>query len=93
MLHSTVFPSGVGAFGEVTLVRKYDCSYLYAMKTLRKSDIIKRNQMAHVKAERDILAESDNDWVVKLYYSFQVRPLAYFCKYQLSNKMSSNGLI
>ena len=27
--------------------------------------------MAHVKAERDILAEADNEWVVKLYYSFQ----------------------
>jgi serine/threonine-protein kinase LATS1/2 len=56
----------------VALVRKYDGSKLYAMKTLRKSDVIKRNQVAHVKAERDILAESDNDWVVKLYYSFQV---------------------
>ena len=29
-------------------------------------------QVAHVKAERDILAEADNEWVVKLYYSFQV---------------------
>ena len=28
--------------------------------------------MAHVKAERDILAEADNEWIVKLYYSFQV---------------------
>ena len=25
-----------------------------------------------MKAERDILAEADNEWVVKLYYSFQV---------------------
>lgn len=31
--------------------------------------------MAHVKAERDILAEADNEWVVKLYYSFQVPKL------------------
>ena len=29
-------------------------------------------KVAHVKAERDILAEADNEWVVKLYYSFQV---------------------
>lgn len=57
----------------MALVRKYDGSKLYAMKTLRKSDVLRRNQVAHVKAERDILAESDNDWVVKLYYSFQVR--------------------
>ena len=69
---------GVGAFGEVTLVRKKDVHQLYAMKTLRKSEVLKRNQVAHVKAERDILAEADNEWVVKLYYSFQDRDNLYF---------------
>uniref|UniRef100_A0A0B7AYS4 non-specific serine/threonine protein kinase n=1 Tax=Arion vulgaris TaxID=1028688 RepID=A0A0B7AYS4_9EUPU len=69
---------GVGAFGEVALVRKRDVGSLYAMKTLKKSNVIKRNQVAHVKAERDILAEADNEWVVKLYYSFQDRDSLYF---------------
>lgn len=69
---------GVGAFGEVTLVRKRDAGHFYAMKTLRKSDVLKRNQVAHVKAERDILAEAENEWVVKLYYSFQDRDNLYF---------------
>ena len=63
---------GTGAFGEVDLVRKRDSGKLYALKTLRKRDVLRRNQVAHVKAERDILAEADNEWVVKLYYSFQV---------------------
>ena len=63
---------GIGAFGEVTLVRKVDSPQLCAMKTLKKHEVLKRNQVAHVKAERDILAEADNEWVVKLYYSFQV---------------------
>ena len=45
---------------------------LYAMKTLRKSHVVERKQVAHVIAEKDILAEADNDWIVKLYYSFQV---------------------
>jgi serine/threonine-protein kinase LATS1/2 len=71
-------PIGVGAFGEVTLVRKIDTKHLYAMKTLRKADVLKRNQVAHVKAERDILAEADNEWVVKLYYSFQDSDILYF---------------
>lgn len=71
-MFTKIKPIGVGAFGEVTLVRKIDTNHLYAMKTLRKSDVLKRNQVAHVKAERDILAEADNEWVVKLYYSFQV---------------------
>lgn len=69
---------GVGAFGEVHLVKKKDVDQLYAMKTLRKIDVYKRNQVAHVKAERDILAEADNEWVVKLYYSFQDREFLYF---------------
>ncbi|KAK3602877.1 hypothetical protein CHS0354_018736 [Potamilus streckersoni] len=69
---------GIGAFGEVALVRKKDVHQLYAMKTLRKSDVLKRNQVAHVKAERDILAEADNEWVVKLYYSFQDQENLYF---------------
>lgn len=71
-------PIGVGAFGEVTLVKKIDTNHLYAMKTLRKADVLKRNQVAHVKAERDILAEADNEWVVKLYYSFQDSDILYF---------------
>lgn len=69
---------GVGAFGEVCLTRKVDTRALYAMKTLRKKDVLKRNQVAHVKAERDILAEADNEWVVRLYYSFQDKESLYF---------------
>lgn len=69
---------GVGAFGEVCLACKVDTHALYAMKTLRKKDVLNRNQVAHVKAERDILAEADNEWVVKLYYSFQDKDSLYF---------------
>jgi len=69
---------GVGAFGEVSLVRKKGTKAYYAMKTLRKSEVLRRNQVAHVKAERDILAEADNEWVVKLYYSFQNQQYLYF---------------
>ena len=67
-------PIGQGAFGEVSLVRNHVGS-LYAMKTLKKSEVLMRNQVAHVKAERDILAEADNEWIVKLYHSFQVKIL------------------
>jgi tRNA A-37 threonylcarbamoyl transferase component Bud32 len=70
---------GRGAFGRVYLVRKRDeTDKLFAMKVLHKSDVFNRNQAAHVKAERDILAEADNEWVVKLYYSFQDEENLYF---------------
>eukprot|EP00039_Didymoeca_costata_P001402 m.52255 g.52255 ORF g.52255 m.52255 type:complete len:513 (-) comp10779_c0_seq1:129-1667(-) len=66
---------GRGAFGEVKLVRKKDSESVYAMKILRKSDMVEKDQVAHVKAERDILAEAqqhaNNIWVVQMHYSFQ----------------------
>jgi hypothetical protein len=42
-----------------------DTREVYAMKTLSKEDIIQKQQAAHVKAERDILAEANSEWVVK----------------------------
>ncbi|XP_059084100.1 serine/threonine-protein kinase Warts-like isoform X2 [Tigriopus californicus] len=74
---------GVGAFGEVSLVRAINSvgsksGGLYAMKTLKKSHVVEKNQVAHVIAEKDILAEADNDWIVKLYYSFQDQDNLYF---------------
>ncbi|EEB05640.1 AGC/NDR protein kinase Orb6 [Schizosaccharomyces japonicus yFS275] len=67
----TVKVIGKGAFGEVRLVQKLDNGKIYAMKTLLKSEMKKRDQLAHVKAERDLLVESDSPWVVSLYYAFQ----------------------
>lgn len=63
---------GRGAFGEVRLVQKKDTGHVYAMKILRKMDMLEKEQVAHVRAERDILVEADHQWVVKMYYSFQV---------------------
>jgi len=62
---------GKGAFGEVRLVQKIDTGHVYAMKILRKADMVEKEQVAHVRAERDILVEADHQWVVKMYYSFQ----------------------
>ncbi|KIR77495.1 AGC/NDR/NDR protein kinase [Cryptococcus gattii EJB2] len=67
----TVKVIGKGAFGEVRLVQKADTGKIYAMKTLRKNEMFKKDQLAHVRAERDVLAESNSAWVVQLYYSFQ----------------------
>ena len=51
---------------------------IYAMKRMKKSEIILQNQVAHIRAERDVLAAgplggSGSQWLVKLYHSFQVR--------------------
>uniref|UniRef100_A0A6G1S9D2 non-specific serine/threonine protein kinase n=1 Tax=Aceria tosichella TaxID=561515 RepID=A0A6G1S9D2_9ACAR len=62
---------GKGSFGEVRLVQKKDTGHVFAMKILRKADMLEKEQIAHVRAERDILVEADHQWVVKMYYSFQ----------------------
>ena len=66
---------GKGAFGEVRLVRMRErfSREIYAMKSMLKEAMIVKNQVGHVRAERDILTESENPWIVTLYYSFQVR--------------------
>lgn len=56
---------------QVRLVQKKDTGHVYAMKILRKADMLEKEQVAHVRAERDILVEADHQWVVKMYYSFQ----------------------
>lgn len=47
---------GRGAFGEVRLVQKVDTGHIYAMKILRKSEMLEKEQQGHVRAERDILS-------------------------------------
>lgn len=62
---------GRGAFGEVRLCREKTTGNVYAMKKLKKSEMLRRGQVEHVKAERNLLAEVDCNCIVKLYCSFQ----------------------
>ncbi|KAG4396341.1 hypothetical protein AAZX31_19G151900 [Glycine max] len=62
---------GKGAFGEVRVCREKTTDHVYAMKKLKKSEMLRRGQVEHVRAERNLLAEVDNNCIVKLYCSFQ----------------------
>jgi serine/threonine kinase 38 len=66
---------GRGAFGEVRLVRRKDDVFqrneVYALKSMLKANMISKNQVHHIRAERDILTEAENPWIVTLFYSFQ----------------------
>ncbi|AEE86170.1 putative protein kinase AGC-NDR family [Arabidopsis thaliana] len=62
---------GRGAFGEVRLCRERKSGNIYAMKKLKKSEMVMRGQVEHVRAERNLLAEVESHYIVKLYYSFQ----------------------
>lgn len=62
---------GRGAFGEVRVCRKKDTGKVFALKIMKKTEMLKKNQVQHIRAERDVLALADNPWIVKLFYSFQ----------------------
>uniref|UniRef100_A0A914HGK4 non-specific serine/threonine protein kinase n=1 Tax=Globodera rostochiensis TaxID=31243 RepID=A0A914HGK4_GLORO len=62
---------GRGAFGEVQLVRNLKSKKVYAMKLLDKDKMIRRSDSAFFWEERDIMAHSQSDWIVKLHYAFQ----------------------
>ncbi|KAK9240268.1 kinase-like domain-containing protein [Lipomyces kononenkoae] len=62
---------GKGSFGKVMQVRKKDTSRIYALKTIRKAHIVSRSEVNHTLAERTVLAQIDNPFIVPLKFSFQ----------------------
>lgn len=62
------------------MVREKATGEVYAAKILRKSDMIKRHQEMHVRAERDLLSEAafNCNWIIQLMYSFQDDDYLYF---------------
>uniref|UniRef100_A0A665V8N9 non-specific serine/threonine protein kinase n=1 Tax=Echeneis naucrates TaxID=173247 RepID=A0A665V8N9_ECHNA len=70
---------GQGSYGKVFLVRKIrglDRGQLYAMKVLKKATLKVRDRMRS-KMERDILAEVNHPFIVKLHYAFQTEGKLY----------------
>ncbi|KAM6374849.1 LOW QUALITY PROTEIN: serine/threonine-protein kinase greatwall-like [Alca torda] len=64
-----VKPISRGAFGKVYLGRK--AGRLYAVKVMKKADMINKNMVHQGQAERDALALSKSPFIVHLYYSLQ----------------------
>ena len=61
---------GRGAFGEVRVCRQKSNGDIVAIKKMRKEDMLNKNQLMHVRTEREIMT-ANNPWIVKLKYSFQ----------------------
>ena len=59
---------GKGSFGKVIQVRKKDSGQIYAMKVLKKAQVIRRKQYEHTMTERHILEEVR--WGSCLLFSF-----------------------
>lgn len=71
-------PVSKGAFGSVFLAKKKTTGDYYAIKVLKKADMIAKNQITNVKAERMILMkQAESPFVVKLYFTFQSKENLY----------------
>ena len=62
---------GRGAFGEVRICKDKETGEILAVKKMKKTEMHKKNQVLHVKAEQEVLAKSNSEWIVELKYSFQ----------------------
>ena len=62
---------GTGTFGRVLLVRFKSNNQLYAMKILMKSRIKSTHQEEHTKAERDLMVQIDNPFLLNIKFAFQ----------------------
>ena len=62
-----------GAYGAVYLVRQRGTRQRFALKRISKQNVVLRNQMEQVFAERDIMSFTDNPFVVSMYCSFETK--------------------
>lgn len=59
--------SGTGTFGRVFLTKNIVDNKYYAMKVMRKRDIVRLRQVEHVFNEKNILSSLDHPFIMKLY--------------------------
>ncbi len=71
-------PISKGAFGSVYLAKKRSTGDYYAIKVLKKADMVAKNQVTNVKAERAIMMwQGESDFVAKLYWTFSSKDYLY----------------
>lgn len=71
-------PISKGAFGSVYLSKKKSTGEYFAIKVLKKADMVAKNQVTNVKAERAIMMwQGESDFVAKLYWTFSSKDYLY----------------
>ncbi|KRW99091.1 Protein kinase-like domain [Pseudocohnilembus persalinus] len=68
---------GQGAFGKVFLVRNKNNGILYAMKALKKKNLILKKQLRFAVTESNVLKNCNSTFVMGLHYAFQTPAYLY----------------
>lgn len=69
---------GVGGFGRVELVQIVsDPSRSFALKQMKKSQIVETRQQQHIMSEKEIMGEANCQFIVKLYKTFKDKKYLY----------------
>lgn len=69
---------GRGTFGTVKLVQHRKTGTRYALKCIKRATVAQLNQQSNIKLEREILAENDHPFIVKLVKTFKDPRYLYF---------------
>ena len=64
-------PISKGAYGSVFLSRKINTNDLFAIKIMKKDEMVSKNMVNHVLAERKVLSVLQSDFIVKMFFAFQ----------------------
>ena len=68
---------GRGTYGKVVQARKRGTGQLYALKIMRKEDVLTRNQVRHTLTERHVLQSVRHPFVIGLQFAFQTADKLY----------------
>eukprot|EP01029_Cantina_marsupialis_P017125 TRINITY_DN3848_c0_g1_i1.p1 TRINITY_DN3848_c0_g1~~TRINITY_DN3848_c0_g1_i1.p1 ORF type:complete len:324 (-),score=85.45 TRINITY_DN3848_c0_g1_i1:645-1616(-) len=68
---------GTGSFGRVRFVTHAPTKKIYALKMLKKCEVIRLQQVEHMISEKEILAQIDHPFIVQLAGTFQDRKFLY----------------
>jgi hypothetical protein len=69
---------GTGSFGRVHLVKLKEDGKYYALKVLRKDDVVRLKQVEHTLNEKKILEKLNHPFLVSMISSFQDNTNLYF---------------
>ncbi|XP_026756217.2 cGMP-dependent protein kinase, isozyme 2 forms cD5/T2 isoform X1 [Galleria mellonella] len=69
---------GIGGFGRVELVQiQGDPSRSFALKQMKKAQIVETRQQQHIMSEKEIMSEMNCEFIVKLFKTFKDRKYLY----------------